>query len=65
MSKYRRQRLFLGLKSQTGDPESVPHHYGAEFCYLQLHTGYTVRCRISWMFHYSPYDFAVCHICLC
>ena len=37
-------KLRLSGKSQAGDPESVTDHYGVRgFCYLQLHTGYTVR----------------------
>ena len=52
-------------KSQAGDPESVTDHYGAEDFVIYSYILGIPFAGISWIFHYNPYDFAVCHICLC
>ena len=52
-------------KSQAGDPESVPDHYGAEGFVIYSYILGIPFAGISWIFHHNPYDFAVCHICLC
>ena len=64
MDQYHETAAFWG-KSQAGDPESVTDHYGAEDFVIYSYILGIPFAGISWIFHYNPYDFAVCHICLC
>ena len=45
--------------------KSVPDHYGAEDFVIYSYILGIPFAGISWIFHHNPYDFAVCHICLC
>ena len=61
-----------GVKAVIVMPTTTPlikvertKSYGAEdFVIYSYILGIPVA-GISWIFHYNPYDFAVCHICLC